>query len=397
MSIKSEARPVGAPAYSRELGLIAAIVAFAAIVPAVLLMAPAVAAQYAMQLKLGPVQIGNLFTAELGAMSLATLPAYFWMPRVDWRRAAVCSALIFIVANLASAVISSYQALLWLRALSALGGGSLMILCLSSAATTRNPARVYGFWVIGQLVLGALGLLVLPGLFEKFGLAAVYVSLAVLMALGVPLARHFPAGNAAAAPKVAAAKQKQQPAWRIAVCGIVAVLTFYMSLGGVWTFIGGIAGQAAISPQATGQILAFATVMGIAGSATASWIGDRISRVPMLLVGYAMMLAALLLLVGVSSPLRFSIATFLFKFAWTFALPFILASLAAADNSGRLINATNLVIGGGLALGPMVAGHLIEASGGGFQSMLVAGLGMAGLSLLLILTLAFGQRRPETI
>lgn len=394
MSVESEASALAAPTTGRELGLIAAIIVFAAIVPAVLLMAPAVAAQFATQLKLGPVQIGNLFSAELGAMSFATLPAYYWMPRVDWRRAAVCSAVVFIVANLASATVSSYQALLWLRALSALAGGSLMILCLSSAATTRNPDRVYGFWVMGQLVLGAVGLALLPSLFAQFGLAALYVLLALLMAAaGVPLARHFPLGNAAAVPRAAVVKPSQQPAWRIAVCGIVAVLTFYMSLGGVWTFIGGIAGQAAISPQATWQILALATVLGIVGSATASWIGNRISRVLMLLAGYGLMLTAVLLLIGVPGAVRFSIATFLFKFAWTFVLPFILASLAAADNSGRLINTTNLVIGGGLALGPMLAGHLIEASGGGFQTMLFSGLGMAGLSLLLILTLALGQRR----
>jgi hypothetical protein len=39
---------------------------FAAIVPAVLMMAPAVASQLASQLQLGPVDIGNLFSAELG-------------------------------------------------------------------------------------------------------------------------------------------------------------------------------------------------------------------------------------------------------------------------------------------------------------------------------------------
>ena len=34
---------------------------------------------------------------------------------------------------------------------------------------------------------------------------------------------------------------------------------------------------------------------------------------------------------------------------WTFVLPFILARVAGLDNSGRLMNSINLVIGGGMA------------------------------------------------
>jgi hypothetical protein len=52
-------------------GQVAAIVAVAAIVPAVLLMAPAIAGQLGAQLGLGPGQIGTMFSSELAAMSLA--------------------------------------------------------------------------------------------------------------------------------------------------------------------------------------------------------------------------------------------------------------------------------------------------------------------------------------
>ncbi len=61
------------------LRLLAAIVIFAAIAPGILMTAPAVAAQLASEWQLKPGQIGWLFSAELGAMSLATLPAWWWM------------------------------------------------------------------------------------------------------------------------------------------------------------------------------------------------------------------------------------------------------------------------------------------------------------------------------
>ena len=361
---------------------LAAIVLFAAITPTILMTAPAVAAQLASEWQLSPARIGDLFSVELGAMSLATLPAWWWLKRVDWRTAALIAALLFIVANLLSMRADTYAALLALRCASALAGGSLMILCLASAATTANPSRVYGLWVMGQLVVGALGLIVLPGLFERFGLNACYLILAGLMTLLLPLARAFPAGNATAPANHGPSLPGSR--WKAAL-GVGAVLAFYISLGGVWTFIGALGASVGISPQHSGEVLAIATVMGIAGAASASLIGRRLPRAMLLLGGYALMATAVLLLLGEPALLRFALAALLFKFTWTFILPLVLACLADLDHSCKLMNASNLVIGGGLAIGPAIAGRLIEASGG-FTLLLLGAAVITLLSLVMILT-----------
>lgn len=185
--------PVTDNALSRPAGLVvslrllAAIVIFAAIAPGILMTAPAVAAQLASEWQLKPGQVGWLFSAELGAMSLATLPAWWWMSRLDWRRVALMAGAVFLTANLASAVVTQYETLLAARFIASLAGGTLMILCISCAAGTPNPSRVYAFWVLGQLLLGMLGLLALPGLFATFGLKVVYLILAAIMLCCLPL------------------------------------------------------------------------------------------------------------------------------------------------------------------------------------------------------------------
>ncbi|KAA8551076.1 MULTISPECIES: MFS transporter [Pseudomonas] len=367
---------------SSPLALLAAIVLFAAITPTILMTAPAVAAQLATQWQLSPSQIGDLFSTELGAMSLATLPALWWLKRVDWRRAALLAGLLFIAANLLSMLARDYPILLALRFCSALAGGSLMIICLSSAASTANPGRVYGLWVMGQLVVGAIGLSILPRLFEHYGLSACYLILAALMTLFLPLARHFPQGSPA--PEKAAERIALASRWKAAL-GILGLLSFYVSLSGVWTFIGSISSHAGLSAEASGEILALATVMGIVGAGCTSLIGDRLPRLLLLLLGYALMAGAVLLLLGQPDMLRFALAALLFKFTWTFILPLVLACLADLDRSGKLMNTSNLVIGGGLAIGPTVAGRMIEASGG-FQSLLIAGACVTVLSLVLMLS-----------
>lgn len=339
-----------------------ALVVFAAITPLLLLVAPAVAGQLATQLGLSASQIGTYFFVELGAFSLATVPSYLWLGRVDARRVAAFAIALFGAGNLLTALwMPGFVALLALRAVTALGGGSLMVLCMTSAATSENSDRVYGLWVVGQLIAGAIGLFVLPHVFAAFGLRALYVALAALALLAAPLSRGFPSSlGARATPARNAAAQTPQS---FVMLAIGAVLTFYLAIGSVWTFASRAATEAGLDPQSTGNVLAIASVMGIAGAALASCAGGRLARRAMLAAGYALLAASLVALAVMRHAGGYSAAIFAFKFAWTFVLPFILATVAQIDTSGRLVATLNFVIGAGLAAGPLLAGLMLDAGG----------------------------------
>ncbi|EED97462.1 MFS transporter [Burkholderia multivorans] len=347
-----------------------ALVVFAAITPLLLLVAPAVAAQLAVQLRLSASQIGTYFFVELGAFSAATVPSYLWLGRVDARRVAACAIALFGAGNLLTALwMPDFATLLALRAATALGGGTLMVLCMTSAATSENSDRVYGLWVVGQLIAGAIGLFVLPHVFVAFGLRALYFALAALALAAAPLSRGFPHSTGM---RVA----------RPAGCGalaIGAVLAFYLAIGSVWTFASRAAADAGLDSQAAGTVLAIASVMGIAGAALASCAGGRVARRTMLWAGYALLAASLVALAAQPRATGYSAAIFTFKFAWTFVLPFILATVAQIDTSGRLVATLNFVIGAGLAAGPLLAGLMLDA-GGTMRALFVAATAVAVVS-----------------
>ncbi|KWE22683.1 MFS transporter [Burkholderia cepacia] len=342
-----------------------ALVVFAAITPLLLLVAPAVAGQLATQLGLSASQIGTYFFVELGAFSLATVPSYLWLGRIDARRVAAFAIALFGAGNLLTAMwMPGFVALLALRAVTALGGGSLMVLCMTSAATSENSDRVYGLWVVGQLIAGAIGLFVLPHVFAAFGLRALYVALAGLALLAAPLSRGFPSSlGAQTAPAQHARGAAAQTPQGLIVLAIGAVLTFYLAIGSVWTFASRAAAEAGLDPQSTGNVLAIASVMGIAGAALASCAGGRLARRAILTAGYALLAASLVALAVMRQAGGYSAAIFAFKFAWTFVLPFILATVAQIDSSGRLVATLNFVIGAGLAAGPLLAGLMLDAGG----------------------------------
>jgi predicted MFS family arabinose efflux permease len=388
MSSDSVSVPAAGAALPCPPRLLTAIIIFAAIAPGILMTAPAVAAQLASQWQLTPAQVGHLFSTELGAMSLATLPAWWWIGRVNWRRVAALAAGVFIAGNLASAWVNDFSLLLGLRFVASLAGGTLMILCITCAAGTANPSRVYALWVLGQLVLGTIGLLVLPGLFAHFGLMAVYLILAAIMLCCLPLIGAFPSGF----HPVPSTAQCAVIPWLRKVFAVLAVLTFYISLSAVWTFIGSIAAAAGLSPVNSGQILAAATLFGIAGAGGAALIRGQHAGNRLIFLSYGLLIAGIALLIREPLLLRFAVAAVLFKFTWTFVLPFILARVAGLDNNGKLMNNINLVIGGGMAIGPTLAGYLIE-SFGGFDALLAGALGCSLLSLLLILLASPRARR----
>lgn len=202
------------------------------------------------------------------------------------------------------------------------------------------------------------------------------------MALTLPLVRFYPSRIAAPASAVQTTAA-DDPNRSRAIWGIVGLLAFYIGLSGVWTFVSGIAEGAGISAETVGRLLSIATVLGIVGSVTASVIGGRIPRSVSLLTGYGVMVGSIALLLGAPQLWRFALAAFAFKFIWTFVLPFILATISDLDRDGRLMSTANLVVGGGLAIGPAISGQILE-QGGGFDAMLLFSAALTVISFLAV-------------
>ena len=337
-----------------------ALVAFAAITPLALLVAPALAAQLGMELGIGPSQIGTYFFVENGAFSAASLLSLYWLGRVNVRVVGLIALAVFIVGNFATPlVLPDYTGLLLIRAFTGFGGGTLMVLSMISAQDAENPDRVFGYWVVGQLVAGAVGLALLPYLFSTFGLQSFYIILGAITLLLTPLYKGFLAPAAADVSKADSSTNGRFVV--LATLTVAAILAFYIAIGGVWTFASMAAEQAGIEGASIGTILAIASLFGIAGALIAAFLGGRSARQAMLLLGYAILVLSVAGLAMLDGGVAYIIAVCAFKFAWTFVLPFIIAEVAGRDPSGRLVACTTLIIGTGLSLGPLFAGTMLEA------------------------------------
>ncbi len=367
---------------------IAALVLLSAIAPAVLLLAPAIVGALVTGSGLTPQAAGLVISAELGAMALVTFSTLWWMRFWNWRTAIRSCLVLMVLGNIASSQsVDSGTALAFWRFVSGLGSGSVIILCMVTIGQTRQRERNYGWWVVGQLVLGAIGLKLLPGLLPHYGLESVYLFLAIASAAMLPLASLLPTAGVNTHPQ-----ENRRAYWLVSVAGLAAVVLFYIALGGVWAYVERIGDRAGMAPQSIGDALTIATLFGIAGSLAATWIGGRWGCLAPLVLGYAMLGGSVALLQSPLSGTTYLVATSVFKFAWTFALPFLLASIATHDTSGRLVVLANFMIGAGLSIGPAAAGATLAAAPD-YSGVLTLGIVGSLVSLGFALTLVLGMRR----
>lgn len=372
--------------------------AYSAVLYTVLLIAPVIAGKLAGELGLAPTQVGLVFSLELGAFSLATVPAYLWLRRANLKYVTIGCTLAVAAGNVASGLVDTYPALLVARFLTALAAGSITVILLSLCSRVGNPSRAFGVFVVAQLAMGALILAVFPLLFADGGVAVVYWTLAGLVLCCLPAARLLdgdflrrqPASSSAASSPVARTRHASALGF---VLGLIALFAFYVALSGTWTFMAEVAVTAGVGEDPTSLVLSVATVAGIASALFASIRGDTPHRRAYLLVGYVAMGLAVALLAGGPGLLRFAVAAIVFKFAWTFILPYLLSAIAdVGGGGGHVMNTTNLIIGSGFGLGPVLGGALIEASGG-FGAMI--GASVVGVVLSGVLAMLAHPRRDR--
>ena len=383
------------PKTSTDRGTYTYIAVYSAVLYMTLLIAPVIAAKLVSQFGLSSTEVGGLLSLELGAFSLATVPAYLWLRRVNLVTATRVFTLVAVAGNVASGFVDSYGLLVASRIVTSLAAGSITVIILTLSSKTANPSRAYGLFVTAQLVMGAIILAVFPAVFANANVSAVYwtmagLALCCLLFSGRIDGNALRAGSSAADPGSASARTVRVPKLKAGL-GLAAVLLFYISLSGVWSFMAQIAGGANIDLSTTSLILALATVPGIASSMLATVLGDHPKRALFLVLGYVGLTASVAMLFGLTGAVQFALAAILFKFTWTFILPYLLSSISDLDASGQLMNTTNLMIGTGFAVGPLLGGILIEATGG-FTAMLAVACVGALVSMLFAASI---QRRAS--
>lgn len=323
-----------------------------------ILSAPIIANILGVSLNLNADQIGMIVSAEIAGSALASILATFWIQKANWRLFAGVAVSVVVVLNILSGYQTDSMALVGLRFLAGfVGQGTAFAVGIGIINSSSNPDRLFGFVVAAQVSIGVLTLLVLPGLGENYGIKGVLWPLGALALIVLPMIAWVPSKS----PKQVDTGAGEQIAASAtpAIIALTILLIWCTGLGAVWAFLINIGVAAGLENTAAGQALAISTTIGIAGALAASALAGRGGRLAPVTIALLIQMAAIMLLQGELSFLRFAATCAVFQVFWNFTGPYLMGMVAASDASGRISVLIPVAQTGGFALGPAIAGGLM--------------------------------------
>jgi predicted MFS family arabinose efflux permease len=327
-----------------------------------LLYAPALANELVRTRHLDPKHVGMFFSVEFCGYAVAGFLGAYVLSRVRMSSIMRASLTMFILGNILSIAASgNYPLLLLARGLTAiLGGCTLTMIGITACGRSDNPSRANGFFLLGQIVSGVVGLAVFPRLFQTYGLSAFFAAEAVAGALAFLIVPFLPNE----APATANTHRVDGATRGDFVRGLAMITLLYISFSGVWTFAGAIGKSLGVPGMNIGTILSLSAGAGVLGASVATITGKRFRLIVTTSTGLALLIASIAGLGAARGLTVFVVSAMLFKFAWTYMLPPAFSLIAEKEKSGRLVTFSSAGIGVGLVIGPSLSGWLIQTFNG---------------------------------
>jgi predicted MFS family arabinose efflux permease len=303
-------------------------------------------------------QAGVIASTELTGLSVGILLMVGAVGRVRRSTFGIFAVAAIVAANVATCFASDFAWLLPLRFLSGLGAAAAFCISGSMAATGEKPEN--NFAIMNAISIAYSGILTLlsAGILQKFGLAGIMVTLAIITALALLV---LPWTQIREVPTTGGPSRLRLTAVPAPILTLLAMMLFlYTGHGAIWAFQERIGVAAGLDQQAIGKSLGLSMlVWGVAGSLLARILGLSIGRIQPQLISLLASLLAVIFLVFSQTPFAFAASSGLIAFSWFYGLPYQMGLLAARDPQGRAAIAGTMMSTAGMALGPTIAGLLV--------------------------------------
>ena len=308
--------------------------------------------------QLGNEGAGWLGTLYLGGFGLSSVAAAWLIARMNRRRLGLIflagAALLLALASVMNSRVI-FMVLLFGVGLS-LGG--LYSLSFVIAGERPNPTRAFGVKLLGEVLLGAAVLAVVPVfVLPRYGLGGMLAVFAALALAGTLSAPYIKRKAPIPADMSGLAGGGQLPVR--AMAGLAALFAFTVGQSAVWSFAERRASVDGIEGEAIGFALSAAAAAGGLGSFVAAWLSNRLGSLRPLAAAALMHMMSLVLFLFGGNPWLFAAAATLFMFAWLFALPYMASAISAADGTGRATSLVAACFAFGSMAGPGLAGQLV--------------------------------------
>ncbi len=369
---RSEATVLGLP--GREWPIVVVALAIAAL-PSVM---PVMVGALIRQFGIGVDKAGFAISANMAGILAGTLCAPLVIPRLTDRTILYAGLLVLAGGNILTLGVHAYGPLVATRLVSGWGEGLAGAVAYSLMGRSSLPTRMVATYAGGQALIGVVGMAALPGLTQRFGPAAFYGPITVLVLLSLLAVR--PAANATPRPAAMRGTVRRGSAAAGPAAVLAGLFAHFTGMTTVWAFLQKIGADHGLAGTVVALALSMSAVAALAGSAAASLLARRLGVLPSLLIGAVLVLACAAGLLA-RSPAVFIGATCLLSFTWAAQYPFMFRRLAERDVQGRWAALTPVATASALSVGPALGGVLLQRGGLASVDIAFVAFTLTGLAL----------------
>lgn len=329
----------------------------------------------------GLIASANVYGAAVGALAAACL-----IRRWPWRPTTTALLIALMSLDLSSIELESAGALILLRALHGVVGGSLVGFAFGVIARTLRPERTFGMLLLVQFGLGGLGVMFLPQLAVAHGTWVLFVSLFAFSAVALLMAPWLDDYSPRQRIVTAGATRSIKLSLPL-ILALLAVCLFQAANMALFSFILGLGRHSGLDDTFAAQAVGSATWIGMAGSVLVMALSIRVGRVAPLIVALTLTAIGFWILHYASSKTLFVLANCGTGITWAFVMPYLLGMCAEFDEGGQTAALGGFASKMGLASGPLLGAMLL---GEERYDLLI---NMSGAGILLCMIIVFVPAR----
>ncbi len=341
-------------------------------------------------------QVGRVWGADLGGLSLGAIMAALLVARVNRRILVWAGVVLSIGANALCIVFVDYEPVLWLRVAAGMGSGIFTAVAVVSLGGTTKPVRAFNMLLFGFAFSTALELHILP----KLSMNEIYlffIALTTVCALFI----HWIPTRPLNAEELAVQEKGEDHIedWHVpkimpVIC-LFAVCFTYINIGGYYTYIELAAHADGIAEDWIGPVLTWSSIFAIVGCVLA-YFCTRFGLFKPLFVSLLAMAAIVIMLSSGITDINILVSLFSFMTLWTFVDVYQSAMLSHMDRSGSLVALLPSVQGFGQFIGPNISASVLGV-GLGYSTMFMVSGSMALVAMFLYMGIFFYMHARRSV
>ena len=302
------------------------------------------------QLQLTDFQKGLFGASDLIGYAIASLSAYFWIRKVNWKTTALIALVVLLLGNILSPLMPEIYSLVAMRIFTGIGQGMAVALTLAIFGDTNQTDRNLAIYLVLSLIVGIGILPFLPDLVASHGAASIYWAQAIFSLIAIPFVLWaIPAQGIVQEAKGTTAKLSVPV--QLALLGIIIL---YIGYGGLWVLAERFGDLAGLSAEVIGNSLTISLIVGLVALLLTIFVADRFGRMIPILLSLTTLIVFSLVLFWDKSATGFLIAVCAGSFGINLVIPYMSAVIDELDDSGKGVAMVPAMYSIGFFLGPLI-------------------------------------------